>query len=231
MKENEPGFSVLNRPPEEVKTVGVLDRISSTLDKDLGSDTVAERTARDFWDNAIYASDFFAADYTVTTGTDLRLSQTDYAGIIEPSRDTYVRIGAYLTAVDDVTLYITVLVSEETASLVDPITSNDRAYVGVKIISGVVWLVSRDTGGDELLVETNVNLASEYRAVFEFKVSGNQCSVLFNEKPIGSIRMFVNARPAVATGALYTYYIYLNNQSASSTTLVTTTYQFLQSRK
>lgn len=185
------------------------------------------------WDNIYYNSSFAAESVTTSSGTeDLTAKEVDTTGGKKFSAmlDSRFRVNFYsTTGQSNMTAYIlSPAISTDTsyAATTGPIATNTYlSYVGIKVVLGVVYLVSSVAGVEKLTVtdktitdDTTHTLEINYRA-------GQSADIYYDNEFLGSIETRMQVINDIAT-----YFPYLTSvKSASgSVNLTFENYEFAQ---
>lgn len=211
-------------------------RLSTPEEKRDLLEVVQDAIADVLWDNIYYIPSFEASFKDTTSSTeqvDVKEVDTSEGKQFNPSRPCRFRINFYLEdGATASTVYILspAVSTDPTFTTGVPLSTNDFfSYVGIKIVNGDLFLVSKGTnGGEEVTRKTTVRITDASTNTIEFNYRPNQSTdVLFNKKTVGTI-----SNPRLSpTKPFFTFYPYLTSIKSNTGALVNITvesFEFLQ---
>jgi hypothetical protein len=219
---------------------------SSLNSKRETSDAVYERLGDTFFDKINFISYpysdlgdggvYGASRGTTQTGnyiTDSRLIDTTGGKYLDPSRESRMRCNFYLRSADKLDGYILspAILDSESLGTISSLSSL-RAYVGVKILEGKLYVASKQNNQDEELYTTGIDLGSStFSETFTLEINYRLTAteVLINGSVIGTFASNMGYRDR-QTVTFYPLFSPGKSTDGTQVNIVIENYQFIQAR-
>lgn len=184
--------------------------------------------------NQIFYVGTLASSTISTTGSStseiLTIRESDTTGglYMNSTRESRFRVPFYLNSgIPQSTVYITSPAVSTSMTVTSTIQNVANSYVGVKIVSGVLSIVSC-TAGVEITKLTNVIITNNTTHLLEIRYYVTNADIFFDTVIIGSISCNL---PSVNIPTFYQYLTSLkDNSGATVCNLTFDSYEFLQKR-
>ena len=233
------------KPEQEInelkKRLSVLETsisINRNLDnqsKDLIGQFVATRIPSVLWDNVSFTSSFATASITTVSPSTAELldangreSDTSGGRRFRPERVSKYRATFYINSGLSVsTIYLTAPAVSAASTIGTAMVDANKSYVGVKIIAGVIYMVS-SVAGTETTIRTGTTITDATTHLLEIDYYITHAVVKFNNVVIGDISC------NLLTTTLTTFFPFLTSVKSSDGTAVNLTiegFEFLQNRQ
>ncbi len=171
----------------------------------------------------------------VTSTTDfsgsLRVPDTSGGKYLKPTKPSRVRTVFYVSGgVEKADAYILTQCLLPSSTFPSPLTSTNpfKYYTGIKILAGVLYVVSKD-GTSEITTQTNMVLTGNTTYKLEIVFNVSNTVVYIDDKYVGSITNdYTNSEVGVVT--IYPIIGLIRSTDGSSVQMNFENYQFLQDR-
>lgn len=219
-----------------------LNKQSSREEKRDASDAIFDFLSEYFFEKVTFLnlaySDLGSGGTTSTTnfGTLSRIIDSSGGILMGPGRDSRMRCQFYVKNPSVTEGYILTSVLYDAWSLPSPLTtmSSFRAYAGIKIYKGLVYVVVKEAGGIENTTPINFNLTMSDATfsdnfALEIKNNGSQTQVIINNVDYGTYKTdFIGS--STDTYVYYPFFAPARSTSGTIVNIVAENIQFIQPR-
>ena len=222
----------------EQKEESSFNRFIPTTEQDDLSEMVGDRLLNTLWNNLYYLTSNLSTEApgspttsTTTENVDAKDVDTSELKFLNPNRDSRFRINFYISAgAGSEVCYITSPATNTGFGSPAPLeTTAAVGYVGIKIVSGKVNLVSKKLGDiKEKINETNKVIDDDSTHILEIIYRSNSSDVLFDGDQIGTIdNDLINGKEVKS---VYTFLTSIKSANGTGVQLTIEGYEFAQLR-